>query len=704
MIYPNPAPLPLSTALLLVALALPGAAPAWAGQKGSAQAEQPEETEEERREKLVEEQRERAIELIEDEELEEARRVLDELLITRYLWEAEEALATGRVEDGLVAIDRVLVLAPENAKARLMKADGSFQLAEKARAAERSSAWIEGLLAEALAAYKTADSSAHTLFGAARCAWLLGDTEAALNFAREGMQAVQREGPGSVTRSLLLPERIMAETAYTAYRAAHERAESTASALHGEAEAALMQLLGRTSDDPWVWGSLAELYESGERLGEARGLLERALARLPRDPSLMAALARVARRTEGRPGVVAVFASYNERNPSIAPGYRYEALERFWLALERMNSENLELLAEELRRAEEGFRKCRQLDPAETELCLSYETSCRNARGWCALNQGALENARREFLSMNELIEGGIEWSISTVLESGIRGLEEVADGYRQRSDWLSAGEISEIQRELQPFEHTWARNAAEFLQKAALELEQQGQRLCRAALAQTTNAAATWKELRALAGIAGDGAFTNEERKLFELAAQERFERARRLMDRSWVSYRKAVELAPGDLRLANDAAAVLVRYLHRDLDTAEQLLGRCIERGGRAVGEEEARLARSPEQGDQGLLWELKNAWGDAHQNMGILAFLHRSDAEAAHSWIERAIEIGPDPRPDLSNGLLPWLRGERSGNAPEFEAYERWGQQCQPSDASAPVASDTGTEKDPQDTDNP
>ena len=43
----------------------------------------------------------------------------------------------------------------------------------------------------------------------------------------------------------------------------------------------------------------------------------------------------------------------------------------------------------------------------------------------------------------------------------------------------------------------------------------------------------------------------------------------------------------APGDLRLANDAAAVLVRYLHRDLDTAETLLGRCIERGARSVGD---------------------------------------------------------------------------------------------------------------------
>jgi len=644
------------------------------------------ESEEQARARLVRETRERLVQLVEEEELEEARQVLEGLLLSRYLWEAEDALAEDRVEDGLVAIDRVLGLDSEHRLARRMKADGSFRLAEKARAADRSPAWIEGLLTEALEAYRSAGTSAHTLFGAARCAWLLGDTEEALSFARDGIVLVEREGSASLTPFLLLPERILAETAYTAYLAALENEDGRAAALQGEAEAALMKLLGRAGDDPWVWSSLAGLYEHAERLDEARALLERGLARLPRDPGLMASLARVSRRTEGRPGVVAVFASYNERNPNIAAGYRYEALERLWLALDLLDVEDPAPITEELIRAEEGFRRCRELDPTESELCLSYEVSCRNARGWCALGKGNLESARREFLSMNDLIAGGIEWSISG-LESGIRGLERVAEGYRQRSDWLSAGEVSEIQRELQPFESAWARNAATCLEEAALELEAQGQRLCRAASGREHGGPT---ELRALVGASGQGPLTTEERKLFGVAAQSRFERARRIMERSWESYRKALELAPGDLRLANDAAAVLVRYLHHDLDMAEQLLGRCIERGGRAVGEEEARLARDPDAAARSLLWELKNTWGDAHQNMGLFAFLHRGDAEAARGWFERAIEIGPDPRPDLTNAWLPWLRGERTGVAPAFEAFTSWGQDCPPSPAANPEKS--------------
>jgi len=639
------------------------------------------------------ETRERLVGLIEEGQLEEARQVLDGLLLTRYLWEAEDALAADQVEDGLVAVDRVLGLDPEHRGARRMKADGSFRLAEKARTAGRSPAWVEGLLTEALEAYRSADTSAHALFGAARCAWLLGDTEEALGFAREGMDLVEREGSASPTPFLLLPERILAETAYTAYLAALENDEERAAELHGEAEAALMRLLGRAGVDPWVWSSLAELHERAGRLEEARALVERGLARLPRDPGLMELLARVARRTEGRPGVVAVFASYNERNPSIAAGHRYEALERLWLALDLLDTEDPAPLAEELQRAEEGFRRCRELDPTQSELCLSYEVSCRNARGWCALGAGNLETARREFLSMNELIEGGIEWSISG-LESGIRGLGEVAEGYRQRSDWLSAGEVSEIQRELQPSEPTWARNAAVFLKEAALGLEEQGQRLCRAALGRERSG---HTELRALAGASGQGPLTPEERKLFGIAAQSRFERARRLMERSWESYGEAVELSSGDLRLANDAAAVLVRYLHHDLDRAEQLLGRCIERGARAVGEEQARIARSPDAAAGSLLWELKNTWGDAHQNMGLLAYLHRGDAEAAERWIERAIEIGPDPRPDLTNGWLPWLRGERAGVAPPFEAFMSWSRDCPPTPSSAPGTEPSREESD-------
>src|SRR6185503_17872658 len=145
--------------------------------------------------------------------------------------------------------------------------------------------------------------------------------------------------------------------------------------------------------------------------------------------------------------------------------------------------------------------------------------------------------AAREFLSMNELFERGVEWQLSGELESGIQGLFMVADAYAAKDEKLAAGEAFWTLQRLQPDRYLWGNNAGFFLRDAAVDLEREGQGLCSAARAQLTNAEAL-AELRERAGIRGLAPGSDQERAAFRRAADERFERARAIMEKSWEAY----------------------------------------------------------------------------------------------------------------------------------------------------------------------
>ena len=107
------------------------------------------------------------------------------------------------------------------------------------------------------------------------------------------------------------------------------------------------------------------------------------------------------------------------------------------------------------------------------------------------------------------------------------------------------------------------------------------------------------------------------------------------------------AAELAPEDVRILNDTALLLVYHLHRDWDRAAELLTRAVELGQKQL--ENAELTKSQRT-------ELESAWGDAHENLGVLHLEHEHDPAAARRWFQRAVEIGPDPRPRVVEHWLP------------------------------------------------
>jgi tetratricopeptide (TPR) repeat protein len=620
-----------------------------------------------------------AIDRIAAGDYEEARALLDRLLLSAAMAASRAALAGGVPEDALVEIDRALELAPSDPEVRLLKADASLRLAEnKIQSGGAAPGLIEGALEDALEYYRQSAESAHALFGASRAAWLLGRREEGLELARRGL-GLRTADEAPLVGLGMAPERIHAEQVFAAYAGARRDSDAGATALFRESEEALARLIGRTREDPWAWSTLSDLYEWEERLSDAREACERGLLRVPEDAGLLERLARVTRGLDGSAAVVARLEAFVGEHARVAAGRWQLALARFQLALEGYKASPRVLDGAPFARAEAEFEALAGTDFADAAL--GYRAVCRLARGWCRFHAGDLAGAEREFLAMNELFEGGIEWSLPGELESGIQGLFFVADGHSAQGDNLAAGTVFERLRELQPDQYLWANNAGFFLRDAAFALEFEGQRLCRAARGLVGREEAL-DELRAGAGIARELAGTEEERGLFLRAADAAFARAQTIMERSWQAYRPAAELAPRDVRVVNDAALVLVYYLHHDLELAESLLLRCVALGGPEVEEKRAALAaeESPERAAalEGELALLTEAWGDAHQNLGVLAWVHRQDAEAARTWLEKSLEIWPERTP-VRNGLLPLVRGERT--LEDFDPWDllKWAKPC-------------------------
>jgi hypothetical protein len=141
-------------------------------------------------------------------------------------------------------------------------------------------------------------------------------------------------------------------------------------------------------------------------------------------------------------------------------------------------------------------------------------------------------------------------------------------------------------------------------------------------------------------------------------------------MMRRSADAYRKASALAPDDVRIKNDTALILMYYLHTEIDSAKAMLLRCIELGAEQIQDETL---------DADATFNLKSAWGDAHQNLGVLAFIYENDEPAALSWFEKSIAIDAE-RPDVVGFWLPFLRGEiEAAEDEDYLALKDWGKTC-------------------------
>jgi predicted Zn-dependent protease len=649
----------------------------------STEAELPPPAAPERRSAVAEE----AIQKIEGGQLEHARDLLDELVLAEHVGEAQRRLATGAPEDALVSIDRALELAPDDPGLRLLKADASLRLAEAKLANGGGNAGlIEGALTDALDSYGQARSCAHASFGASRAAWRLGRTQEALDRARAGIVQLASEDPRAAELAAselgFQPHRLYAEQAVAAYFAARTEGLADTRALRLEAEDALTRLIGRSLDDPWAWSTLSDLYEGDGDSVRAKGMVERGLRFAPRDEGLLERLARTTSATDGPVAAVKALEACVAREPAVGAARWHLFVARFQAALSGLKQEPPVLDPLPFQELEREFSAFGTAEPRFADGARGYQIVCRLARGWCAFHAGDLARARAEFSSMGELVERGAEWSLPGELESGIMGLFQVADAYNTREDKLAAGEVFEQLHALQPDLYLWANNAGVSLRDAARDLEEEGRKLCRAARGSLTKEEAL-AELRPRLGEGAPPPGSSAERAAFGQAANEDFARAREWMERSWTAYRAAAELAPEDVRVVNDAALILVYYLHRDLEWAEAALLRCVELGGRELEAKRAALAteEAPERAAtlDAELAQLTEAFGDAHENLGVLLWIYRRDAAGAQDWLEKAIEIWPTTRQPVTNSLLPQIRGELQPEEDDRWDLLNWAQPC-------------------------
>lgn len=631
-----------------------------------------------------------ALDAIEAGRIAEARELLGRILVERELREGRALVEAGEPADGLLAIDRALAIEPDDPAALELRARGLLALGERMIADGAGGVFVDGAFNDALRAYLKLGRTLAGRLGAARAAYMLNQSDDALRYARDASALLDRDADAAPAQ--FVPERVIADATYLAYADAataamtgEREALGREAALFPEAQGAVDELIATVPQDPATWQLAANLllFRSSARgdveaQADALAVLERGLERLPDARGLLDSAAATARGLEGgAANAVAFLERFLAANPDSAYARQLLAIERFDLGMQRFPGPDEE--PETYERAVEGFRAAEADFEAvaasggegvlDAERLLSWRIVCRNAIGWVRYWQGELEAARDAFLATEELHPRGLEWEYPGQLRSGVSGLEFVVAAYVDAELLVEAAAVADILHARLPEDPNLANNAGFLNRDAALALASVAERYCRAAQGGLVDPR-LFEGLRASLGP--EAAELEGEALSAALAARanEFAARARATMVKSGEAYLVAARLSPEDVRVVNDTALVYVYYLHTDLERSEQQLLRAVELG-------ERQLAAGGL--DEQELYELKNAWGDAHENLGVLALEHRGDLDAAETWFRRAAEIGPDPRPIVDEYWLAQIAARRAGE-PAPPSMLDWVSDCE------------------------
>lgn len=585
--------------------------------------------------------RERARQAIDAGDYGLARELVEQLVVGSRLAEARALLAQGRPEEALAVLEDVRKEAPGLEEAILPFAEAS--LATGQRLGETV------MIESALAAFAQLSRNPEAQFGASRAAAALQRPDEALRSARAGMRLLDESG--AELDSTPSPEATYVAAVLAAWRTARALGAPETPALWAEVQDAFGRALGANAAEPWVWLDIGDAFLEEGRPLEALKAFRRGLDRAPHDAALCDGLAQAAYRVGGNAELRTAIADFVAQHGESGRAAWYLAKARIDLALEKPAETTLE----EWRACEKELARASELDPALAPDLRWWTVVCRDGGGWALYRQGDLTAARVAFESMEELVPGGLAWQLEGKLGSGVQGLELVAARFQEKQDLAAAAAIFDRLRAYQPENVAFANNAGFFNRDVASQLELSSEAFARAGRGEALEGARL-AELRKEARIDARLAGTSAEREAFARAAADYAERARKCYEASFAAYDAAARLAPDDVRVQNDTALILVYHLHREWERAEELLMRAVEAG-------KTQLENNELTKDQ--RWELENAWGDAHENLGVLWLEHKQDPAAARRWFQRAIEIGPDPRPRV---VEYWLARCDAAQAPK------------------------------------
>ncbi|MFT5049474.1 MAG: tetratricopeptide (TPR) repeat protein [Chlamydiales bacterium] len=548
-----------------------------------------------------------------------AHQVLTQLLVEEKLARGRELMGAGRARDALLPLDAAIDLDPKSADAAFWHGRAAFETATT----DRQPMFF---YKDALTDFENAERLGYgveALFQASRAARMASDSEKALLYARKGMTAI--ESMAERPNLSPAPEQIAAQAAFGAY-VERKAAEADAQDLFIETEMQLGRLAARAPEDAWVWQQLANLYEWEERADDARTAIERGIEISPANINLHNRLVLLARKQGGSEEVQATYAAFRERHPDNGLGHWYPAFEFYEQGIVAYGGTPEEADPELFRRAEQEFQTCRAMQPDFAQSALGYEAMCRAGIGWCEYKAGNLQAAKDAFLSMEDLFEDGLQWEAEGRLGSGVLGLEFVLSQYSLSSDdpdaIVNAAAIADYLHTYLPDDANKANNAGFFNRDAAVLLEHR----------------ALVDNFHAKTDGEGEEPRTEEQQREFAERSERLRNRAKELMQRSYSAYAEASRLNPSDVRVINDTGLVMTYYVRSNVEDAERYLRRAVELG-------EAQLAETTLEGDE--LIDLQEAWGDAHQNLGVLYLTLRNDPVKAREWFEKCVEIGPAPR---------------------------------------------------------
>ena len=336
--------------------------------------------------------------------------------------------------------------------------------------------------------------------------------------------------------------------------------------------------------DYTLWGNLEEW--SGAP-ANAVAALAAGIERQPDSAVLLGAIVETGARTNESPKVVEALASRKD-----ATGIWYRGRARFHAAEDLKLEADFDGAAKSAQAGIADFDASMRENADFTASCQQWKTFCLAKLASLQLLQKKFEKAEANVMAAVELRPDQIDGYISAS-ETIKVVLMKVADRYVQANDLENAERIYRRAVELVPTDAILSNNHGLFARDYADALRRRG-----------------------------DGA---EEQR-------------RDLYERSYASYRRAVDLDPENVRLRNDCALISIYHLKRNWDESKTLLEGGIATGTRQL--DELDLA-----GD--ALNQLEEAVGDCYENLALWQLEHGGDLDAAIAAAQKSLEYYPRER---------------------------------------------------------
>jgi len=585
--------------------------------------------------------RRRVIEHVENGEWARARALIDEVLTAPAIAEARQLLEAQRPEEALATVEPLLIAAPGEPRTLLLHGEACLQSGLRAR----DSANLE----RALESFVRAGQGAAARLGASRAARALSRANDAAQFAREGWSAwtAAPEFDGKLSEA---PEITLAEGLWLAWRSSSSDggAELTSEARSlAEETLRALERCAQLADAPArAWSRVAELQQRLGRGEDQLRTLEAALRREPANETLAQQFAQAAQSLGGWPAALSALERLRAALPQSAELWRAGAAARVEVALELTLQTPAAARIAQFKLADSEFERWGALAPTRRDASLRERARTRAAAGWAQLSEERVDAAVAEFRSVQALANGAGHWEFDARVPTALAGLDECARRLRLRGELGEAARLWSDLHRASPESVEWAVLAGRTWRSAAEQELLLSKKLKLAADGRLSDPVEL-DNLRSRARISAKPRHGLGWTLALQRAATEAKERSAKWFKSSYLAFVDAAQLAPNDVRVLCDAGEVAVYELRQDLPVVREFLSEAIRLGD--LRSKDPQLVGAERRA-------LLEAWGDAHECMGVLMLEHKREPAKAKQHFRMSLEIGPDTRPIVKETYLP------------------------------------------------